>query len=255
MRKTGVILDIGGVLLDGERPMPGAAEALQRLRDAGIPFLLLTNTTRTCRADLLRRLDHAGLAVTSEQLLTPATMACDWLSISGRMPFLLIHPGLRPDFEECLAQGADAHPDAVVVGDAGDGFSYAALNAAFRLLLEGVPLLSLSGSRYFREGGEVFLDAGPFVRLLEEASGVRALEMGKPGELFFGHAVARLGLEAGEVSMIGDDVESDIRGACEVGLRGVLVQTGKYHPGDEDRLPSGARLARDVVEAVDGILG
>ena len=246
MRIKAVLLDIGGVLLDGETLLPGAAEALDRLRAAGLPFLLLTNTTRTARADLLARLAAAGLVVAPEQLLTPAGLARDWLAREGRRPMLLIHPGLRADFAG-VEQG---DPDAVVVGDAGDGFSYAALNAAFRLLMTGAPLVSLSGSRYFREGGELFLDAGPFVRLLEEAAGCEALQLGKPGAAFFCHAVERLGVPAGAVLMVGDDVESDVRGAVAAGLQGVLVQTGKYHAGDEARLPSGGRLAADVLEAV-----
>lgn len=251
MAIKGVVLDIGGVLLDGVVPMPGAVQAVSRLRDAGMPFLLLTNTTRTCHAELLTRLLDAGLDVRGDQLLTPAVMARDWLVEHGLRPMLLIHPGLSADFS-----GLSGHdPQAVVVGDAGESFSYTTLNAAFRLLMQGVPLLSLSGSRFFREGGELFLDAGPFVRLLEDASGVDALMMGKPGALFFQQAVTHLGLKPDEVVMIGDDAESDVGGACAAGLQGMLVQTGKYHPGDEDRLPPQARLVRDVAEAVELVLG
>jgi len=245
-----VLLDIGGVLLDGEAPLPGAAEALARLRAAGLPFMLLTNTTRMARASLLARLAAVGMAIAPEQLLTPAMLARDWLAREGCRPMLLIHPDLCADFE-----GVDqADADVVVVGDAGDGFSYAALNAAFRLLMSGAPLLSLSGSRYFREGGELFLDAGPFVRLLEDASGCEAVTLGKPGARFFLRAVERLGVPAEAVLMIGDDVESDVRGAVKAGLQGMLVQTGKYHVGDETRLPPGVRWATDVMAAVERAL-
>ncbi|MDM7322625.1 MAG: TIGR01458 family HAD-type hydrolase, partial [Gammaproteobacteria bacterium] len=79
MRVQAVLLDIGGVLLDGEVPLPGAAEALERLRAASLPFLLLTNTTRTARAALLERLAAAGLVVEPEALLTPAMLAREWL--------------------------------------------------------------------------------------------------------------------------------------------------------------------------------
>jgi HAD superfamily hydrolase (TIGR01458 family) len=246
MRIQAVLLDIGGVLLDGETPLPGAVEALARLRATGLPFMLLTNTSRTSHKDLLARLDMAGLVVDPDQLLTPAMLAHEWLVRQERHPMLLIHPGLRADFE-----GLDqTEPDVVVVGDAGDGFSYTALNAAFRLLMHGAPLIALSGSRYFREGGELFLDAGPFVRLLEEASGMKAMQLGKPGAAFFRRAVERLGVPPGGVLMIGDDVESDVRGAIAVGLQAVLVQTGKYQAGDEARLPPGGRLAADVLGAV-----
>jgi HAD superfamily hydrolase (TIGR01458 family) len=246
MNIQAVVLDIGGVLLDGDRPMPGACEALERLRAARLPFLLLTNTTRTARAALWARLDAAGLGVRLDQLLTPSVLARAWLAHGQYRPMLLVHPGLRADFEAL----DETQPNAVVVGDAGDGFSYTALNAAFRLLMRGAPLLSLSGSRYFREGGELFLDAGPFVHLLEAASGCEALQLGKPGAAFFAHAVERLGVRAQNVLMIGDDVESDVCGAVAAGLQATLVQTGKYHAGDEGRLPAGAGMAPNVLDAV-----
>ncbi len=247
MNIQAVMLDIGGVLLDGTTPLPGAAEAIARLRAQGMPYLLLTNTTRTPHGQLLRRLADAGFALEPGQLLTPAILARAWLEGERRHPMLLIHPNLEADFTG-LSGG---QPDAVVVGDAGDAFTYAALNAAFRLLMDDAPLLALSGSRYFREGGELWLDAGPFVRLLEEAAGRQALQFGKPGEALFRHALERLGVPAEAVVMIGDDVESDVRGAMACGLQAILVQTGKYRPGDEARLPPGGRLAKDVLEAIE----
>jgi len=252
MNIRAVLLDIGGVLLDGARPLPGAVQALAALRAAGIPFLLLTNTTRTAHADLLATLQRAGLEVTQDQLLTPARMACAWLQHHGYRAQLLVHPALLADFSQMA--DAEGLPTAVVVGDAGDTFDYAALNHAFRLLMSGAPLLSLSGARYFREAGELMLDAGPFVRLLEFAAGVQAQVLGKPGAQFFQHAVQQLGLPAAQILMIGDDVHSDVRGAHDAGLQAALVQSGKYHAGDENKLTPGAMLYRDVQAALEAVL-
>ncbi|MEW5839257.1 MAG: TIGR01458 family HAD-type hydrolase [Pseudomonadota bacterium] len=252
MNIRAVLLDIGGVLLDGTRPLPGAVQALSALRASGTPFLLLTNTTRTAHADLLAILHRAGLDVAQDQLLTPASMARAWLQGHGCHAHLLVHPSLLSDFSQ-IADG-ESLPEAVVVGDAGEAFDYAALNRAFRLLMSGAPLLSLSGARYFREAGELMLDAGPFVRLLEFAAGVQAQVLGKPGALFFQHAVQQLGLPATQILMIGDDVHSDVRGAHDAGLQAALVQSGKYHAGDENELPLGAMLCRDVLAAVEAVL-
>ena len=251
MNIRAVLLDIGGVLLDGARPLPGAVQALCTLREAGMPFLLLTNTTRSAHADLLATLHRAGLDVAAEQLLTPVNMARAWLQQHGYRAHLLVHPALLADLGEMVKTGDE--PCAVVVGDAGDTFDYGALNVAFRLLMSGAPLLSLSGSRYFREADELLLDAGPFVRLLEYAASVTALEMGKPGALFFQHAVQQLGVPAENVLMIGDDVHSDVRGAHDAGLHGILVCTGKYHAGDELKLPEGARVCAHALDAVTNL--
>ena len=253
-----VIFDIGGVLLDGNTPMPGAVEALERLRLADVPFLLLTNTTRRSHADLLAAMHGAGLDVSAQQLLTPARAAAEWLHTHQTHGVLLIHPGLLPDFAEVATtpvgqQTETTAPRAVIVGDAGEGFTYTTLNAAFRELMAGATLISLSDSRYFREADGLSLDAGPFVRLLEEAAGTSSIAMGKPGAPFFQQAIATLGLPPERITLIGDDVHSDILGANAVGLRTILVETGKYQPGDETHLPEGAGLARNVLAAVEAL--
>ncbi|OZB36821.1 MAG: hypothetical protein B7X35_03240 [Halothiobacillus sp. 14-56-357] len=254
-RTQAVIFDIGGVLLDGNKPMPGAVAALARLREADIPFLLLTNTTRRSHADLLANLHEAGLDVSAQQLLTPARAAAEWLQSHQTHGVLLIHPGVLPDFAgfdtTLIGQKTDTTaPRAVIIGDAGEGFTYTTLNAAFRELMAGASLISLSDSRYFREADGLSLDAGPFVRLLENAAGVTAIAMGKPGASYFRQAIAALGFCAENITLIGDDVHSDIQGAHAVGLQTILVQTGKYQAGDEEQTPETTVLAKDVLASV-----
>ncbi|TIX45050.1 MAG: TIGR01458 family HAD-type hydrolase, partial [Mesorhizobium sp.] len=82
---------------------------------------------------------------------------------------------------------------AVIVGDAGDAFTYAALNDAFRELSAGAELLALATNRTFRDAdGGLSLDAGPFVAALEFASLKRANVLGKPSPAFFLSALASM---------------------------------------------------------------
>jgi HAD superfamily hydrolase (TIGR01458 family) len=162
-------------------------------------------------------------------------------------PYCLVHPDLEPEFEDLEQQD----PNAVIVADAADRFDYAHLNQAFSLLIEGAPLLGIGLNRYFKSSGQLLLDAGPFIRALEYASGVEARILGKPAAGFFQAAVSSLGCEPDEVMMVGDDVEADVVGAMDAGLQACLVRTGKFLPGDEDRAQN-ACIADSVVEAVAG---
>lgn len=246
MNPRTVLLDLGGVFYQGTRLIPGAQEALARLRDSGLALRFVTNTTRQSRAALLQELTRLGIAVAPDELLTPASAARALLLERGLRPLLLIHPGLTPDFD-----GIDQHePNAVVVGDAGDHFSYAGLNQAFRLLHAGAPLLALGRNRYFQEADGLSLDAGPFVAALEYAAGVRAELLGKPAPALFEAALRPLHCHPAEAVMIGDDVEADVNGALAAGLRGILVRTGKYRTGDETRLAAGGDVADDIAAAV-----
>jgi HAD superfamily hydrolase (TIGR01458 family) len=249
MTIRGVLLDIGGVLYVGDRPIDGAREALEGLRAAGPGLRFITNTTSGPKRGVLDKLARMGFNIAPEELFTPAAAARDWLAARGLTPWLLVASPLLEDFPD-----ARGKPDAVVIGDAGPGFTYEALNQAFRLLMDGAPLIALAKNRYFMQSDGLTLDAGAFVTALEFAADVEATVLGKPAPDFFTAALTSIDCPAGEAVMIGDDWESDVNGAMEAGLGGILVKTGKYAQGDEAKLNPGALVAADIAEAVELIL-
>jgi HAD superfamily hydrolase (TIGR01458 family) len=250
MTIRGVLLDIGGVLYVGDRPVDGAHEALEELRAAALDLRFITNTTSSPKRGVLGKLARMGFEVAPDELFTPAAAAREWLAARGLTPWLLVAEPLLEDFPN-----RGDKPDAVVVGDAGPGFTYEALNQAFRLIMDGAPLIALAKNRYFMQPDGLTLDAGAFVAALEYAAGVQATVLGKPAPDFLAAALASIGCPAGEAVMIGDDWESDVNGAMAAGLDGILVKTGKYAAGDEAKLDPGALVAADIAGAVEFILG
>lgn len=249
----GVLLDLGGVIYVGDQPLPGAVDAVGRLRDAGIAVRFLTNTTRTARRALREKLFDMGLAVFEEELFTPALAVRRVIEERGLSPHLLVASALREDFAGLVRSG---ERQAVVVGDAGDGFTYKAMNAAYRLLEDGADFLALGNNRSFRDAdGGLSLDAGAFVTALAFASRREPTVFGKPAPEFFRAGLSGLGCAPGEAVMIGDDVENDVAGAMAAGLAGILVRTGKYKPGAELLIdPPPLTVAKDLPEVVDWIL-
>jgi HAD superfamily hydrolase (TIGR01458 family) len=113
--------------------------------------------------------------------------------------------------------------------------------------MDGARLVAVAKNRYFQEADGLSLDMGAFVAALEYAAGVEAVIVGKPSPRFFESALAEMDLDPGKVMMVGDDVEADVLGAIEAGLNGALVCTGKYRPGDEDRIKgTSARVFRNL---------
>ncbi len=252
MGVNAVLLDIAGVLHDGRVPYAGAIDAIERLATAGIQLRFVTNTSRRTRASTVERLCSMGFAVTAEQVFTAPLAARAYLEQAGLRPLLIIHPDLAPDFAGLETRD----PNAVFLADAAEYCGYAALDQAFGLMSDGAPLIAVGRNRYFREGGQLHLDAGAFVAALEYASGQQAIVAGKPSPAFFRAVLDDLGTAAADAVMVGDDVEADVVGARDNGLGAWLVQTGKYRAGDEDRLADcGGQVAGDLAAAVDRILG
>jgi HAD superfamily hydrolase (TIGR01458 family) len=223
----GLLLDLSGVIYVEDEAVPGAAEALTRFREKGIPIRLVTNTTMRPRRSILERLQRLGLEADPSELLTPATLAANRCAEAGYQSVsLVVLDELREDLEGIEQRGESV--DAVIVGDLGDGWDYEVLNRAFRQLMDGAALIALQKNRYWETAEGLSLDAGPFVAALEYASGNEAEVVGKPSSAFFELAVRQLGVPAEKAAMVGDDVEADIGGALEAGLAGILVRTGKY---------------------------
>lgn len=247
----GLLIDLSGTIHVGKKPIPGALEAIHRLRREKVPFLFVTNTSRETRAMLHRELVDLGLDVPVEYLYTAPLAVRRYLEQERLRPFLLINPNLEPDFAGLPRE----EPNAVVVGFARHAFTYANMNTAFRLLKEGAPLIAIGMTRYYQAEDGLDLDAGPFVTALEYAAETKALVMGKPSRRFFLSAVEELGGLPEETVMIGDDADSDSCGALAAGLPAILVRTGKYRAGDEEKAGcAGIVTAADVGEAVEMVL-
>ncbi|NWZ72349.1 HDHD2 protein, partial [Acrocephalus arundinaceus] len=147
------------------------------------------------------------------------------------------------------------NPNAVVVGLAPEHFHYEMMNRAFRLILDGAPLIAIHKARYFKKKDGLCLGPGPFVTGLEYATDTKATVVGKPEKTFFLEALRGTGCAPEEAVMIGDDCRDDVGGAQQAGMRGILVRTGKYRPADEDKInPAPYLTCENFPEAVEHIL-
>ena len=252
-RLAGVLLDISGVLKNGETAIPRSVEAVRKLREAGLPIRLVTNETQVTRQTLAAGLTNLGFSVQEWDIIPPCPALITLLKREDLRPHLLVHPSVLPEFE-----GIDqSSPNCVVVSDAADNFTYENLNEAFRILIdmEKPRLFSLGRGRYYNDNGVLVLDVGVFTAALEYAADIKAEVIGKPQPEFFMSALRDMRVEPQEAVMIGDDVVADVGGAQHCGITGVLVRTGKYRPLDEKHpTVHPDAVVDDLAQAVDLIL-
>jgi len=243
----GAMLDLDGTLYVGGEPVAGARGAVEGLKASGLVIRYVTNTTRMPRRVVVERMRKLGFVAEEGEVFTPAWAASRL--IGGRSCLALVDESLYEDLGG--ARLTEDPSEVVLVGDLGEGFTYARLDAAFRCLMEGAELVALQKNRYWQNEGGLSLDAGPFVAALEYASGKSAVVVGKPEESFFQIALEDMGLEAHEVAMVGDDAEADVVGAKKAGLSAIQVRTGKWRPGGD---VEEADLVLDSVAALPSVL-
>ncbi len=233
-RPRGFLVDLDGTLYEADRVVPGAPEAIARIRELGVPVRFLTNTTRVPRSALVSRLEAMGLPVSLDMVYTAPLAAAAWLRERGRTRVsLCLPPHTIEDFPGFVC--TDDRPDAVVVGDLGPAWTFERLNLAFRHVLEGAELVALHRNRYWQTADGLTIDAGAYVAALEYATGAQAVVVGKPSRPMFESAAASMDLSIDQVAVVGDDIQTDIGGAQAAGAMGVLVRTGKFRPEQLDR--------------------
>lgn len=247
----GFLIDLGGVVYQGEALIEGSAEAIDMLRRHDLPFRFLTNTTSAPRRSIVEKLAAMDMTIEPHHIFTPAMAARQIITDRGLKPHFLVRPALMEDFADL----PDGDRPAVILGDAGEGFTYNALNDAFRLLDDGAEFIALARNRKFAGPDGICLDAGAFVAALEYAGECEAEVIGKPAPAFFRTACADMGLDPRETAMIGDDADFDASAAAACGLTGMLVHTGKWTEGAAEGLdPSPSAEFADLREAVEALL-
>jgi HAD superfamily hydrolase (TIGR01450 family) len=254
-RIRGLVLDADGVIVFKGELLPGAREALARLGTLHVPFRIVTNFSSAHRETLSAR--FADGAIAADRFITAASAAAAYTATR--------HPGgdaLR-EFDGQTLVSADeadvAEPRelaAVVIGDGGDDLSYRNLDTAFRAIRRGAEFVAMHRNPWWLTPRGETLDAGAFVAGLEAATGRVPVVCGKPSPVVFKQALAGLAadlgmrrLSANQAVMIGDDPVADIAGARRIGLRGVLVLTGKVDAAAAEAALHGPARRRPIAVA------
>jgi HAD superfamily hydrolase (TIGR01458 family) len=226
---SGIVLDMEGVLHVDWRPIEGSAEAVGALAAAGIELAVLTNTTGRTRADIAERLAEMGFPLPAERIITAASASADRLRAEhpGARVYAMAESDVAADLEGVALVDDPAQADVVLLGGPDASWTYARLNAVFRVLREGVPLIAMQRNRWWPTAEGASLDAGMFVAGLEYAASITAEVVGKPSPAIYRTACELLGVVPGEAMMVGDDPESDLAPAAGIGMRTCLVRTGK----------------------------
>ncbi|MCX7109586.1 MAG: HAD-IA family hydrolase [Proteobacteria bacterium] len=242
-RYDALLLDAYGVLVNKEGALPGAAELISKLNRLGKPYYLVSNTAGHLPENAAVRYRAFGLDLAPERILTAGLLIKPYFEAKG-------YQGLRcavlgPEDSFIYAEDAGARPaspfedfDLVLIGDQ-VGFPFLdGVDAVLSRLIakldrgETVPLILPNPDLIYPKSSGFGITSGTVALMIEtvlrqrfpEREDVAFVRLGKPEPGIFVEAVRRLGTK--NVVMIGDQVDTDIRGASGAGLDSALVAGG-----------------------------
>lgn len=227
-----IMLDLDGTLYVGKQPISGAIACIQELRERGIKLRFLTNTTTKSQRELVAQLRLMGFTLEDDELISaPVGAKLELLHLQQqlRRPLRIwpvVADSIKQDFAEFFWD--EQTPDYVVLGDIGDAWDLTLINRLFNVMHSGAELIALHKNRFWQTEEGLKADIGFFVAGLEYVCSKTARVMGKPNRDFFRRVLDSAGVDTMDTLMVGDDIDSDVGGAQQMGIRGCLVRTGKY---------------------------
>ncbi|KAA3601563.1 MAG: TIGR01458 family HAD-type hydrolase [Calditrichaeota bacterium] len=229
MKISALLIDLDGTIYSKGEVFPQAKIALEKISSLKIPYKFITNTTTKTQKKLLKSLKELGIGANSETLFTAPKAALNFCKSQNlrNVKLVLQDDSLEEDFQELSL--VSKNPEAVILGDLGNKFSLETLNPIFQDLMNGAKLIALHKNRFWESKDSLTMDLGCFVSALEFASNTKAVVCGKPSKDFFELAISDWDLPKEEIAIIGDDIETDVFGGQNTGLKGILVKTGKFN--------------------------
>jgi NagD protein len=227
--KLGCLLDMDGVIYRGSEVIPGAPEFIRYLGSAGIPYLFLTNNSAPTPLDIVVKLRKFGIDTDVTHIYTSGMATAEWVRKQrpegDATAYVIGETGLLTALNEAGVAITSTHPDYVIVGE-GRTLSFEMTEIAHRAIAKGAGLVATNPDTWCPTDAGPRPGCGAIAALLESATGKEAYKVGKPNPFMFRAARKKLGLSTDEVLMVGDTMETDIRGATDSGFKSILVLTG-----------------------------
>jgi NagD protein len=246
------LMDMDGVLVREEHAISGAAEFIQRLRELGTPFLLLTNNSIYTRRDLAARLRATGLEVPEESIWTSALATAGFLHDQrpGGSAFVIGETGLTTALHQAGYTLTDRDPDYVVLGETRT-YSFERITQAIRLVAGGARFIATNPDPTGPSSHGPLPATGSVAALISHATGIDPYFVGKPNPLMMRSALNAIDAHSETTAMVGDRMDTDVVAGLEAGLETVLVLTGVTTRAQAERFPYRAsRIVDSVADLV-----
>lgn len=232
------LTDMDGVLVHEGEALPGAPEFVRALRDAGRPFLVLTNNSIYTERDLRARLRTSGIDVPSGAIWTSALATADFLAdqVPGGSAFAIGEAGLTTALYEAGYTLTESDPDYVVLGET-RRYSFEAITKAIRLIQGGSRFIATNPDVTGPSAEGDMPATGAVAAMITAATGRTPYFVGKPNPMMFRSALNRIDAHSETTAMIGDRMDTDVVAGIEAGLQTFLVLTGSTALADIDTFP------------------
>ena len=232
------LTDMDGVLVHEGHAIPGAPEFIAALRDAGRPFMVLTNNSIFTPRDLRARLATSGIDLPEQSIWTSALATAKFLSdqVPNGSAYAIGEAGLTTALYEAGYTLTESDPDYVVLGETRT-YSFEAITKAIRLINAGARFICTNPDTTGPSLEGPLPATGAVAALITSATGMSPYFVGKPNPVMMRSALNQIDAHSESTAMIGDRMDTDVVAGLEAGLRTFLVMTGSTRADEVAKYP------------------
>jgi NagD protein len=233
-RASAFLIDIDGVVLKDDAPLPGASQLVTWLLDSGRRFLFLTNYPSQTPADLVIRMAASGIEVPPRHFFTSAMATAEFLDKQagkGRRAFVVGEGALVHEIYKIGFTISETDADFVVLGETRH-YNFEMIQRAAALIRNGARFIATNPD-VAGPGGRP--SCGALAAPIERITGKSPFYVGKPSAFMMRAALRHMEAHSGEACMVGDNMETDIIAGVQTGMTTVLVLTGVSSEADLGR--------------------
>jgi NagD protein len=244
------LVDMDGVLVHEDQPIPGADRFIKALEDKGLAYLVITNNSIYTQRDLSARLARAGIRIPPERLWTSALATAQFLDEQrpGATAHVVGEAGLTTALHDVGYVLSDVDPDYVVLGETRT-YSFEAITRAIRLIRGGARFIATNPDPVGPSIAGPLPATGAVAALISRATNREPYFVGKPNPLMMRSALRAIDAHSESTAIIGDRMDTDVVAGLEAGLEAILVLSGVSDRDDANRYPyRPSRVVESVAE-------
>ncbi|GAO99499.1 TIGR01457 family HAD-type hydrolase [Fructobacillus ficulneus] len=227
------LIDLDGTIYHGSQPIPAAKRLIERLNQAQIPYLFVTNNSTKKPQEVADNLSqNHQIPTTVDQVYTSAMATADYVKNqpnSTKKIYLIGEAGLEFAFQDAGIDLVPAEEANFVVMGLDRDFNYQKLQAATFAIQKGAQFIATNADTNLPSEKGMLPGAGSLVAALVTATGVQPTIIAKPEAPIMEGALAKLNHPTKPV-MVGDNYNTDILAGIQNGLATLLVYTGVSKP-------------------------
>ena len=227
MAYKGYLIDLDGTIYKGKSRIPAGERFIERLQEKGIPYMLVTNNTTRTPESVQEMLRGFNVETPLETIYTATMATVDYMNDMnrGKTAYVIGEEGLKKAFADAGYVEDTKNPAYVVVG-LDWNVTYDKLATATLAIQNGALFIGTNPDLNIPTERGLLPGAGSLNALLEAATRIKPVFIGKPNAIIMNKALEILNIPRNQAVMVGDNYLTDIMAGINNDIDTLLVTTG-----------------------------